>query len=238
MGKASAEARRRKATEEPTLDNVPPFNARSTHVEQINVNEINGNEIKVDQSKAENINNDRLIDNDALSSSSNQNPSSGFAAAPTGPVTPTTRPPANDPVAAAGEAAQLVDLLHFLLSQRKDEVVIRPDYSKLWTKDFDAALRLHSYADLRQAVIFSQLPRNQKYFKRSASICAKLDSLLEQCLEPRAESEIRTLWALAEKGRLPAPKKESDPDEEKAATPATHEQSVAGLRRGFTNKKV
>lgn len=213
LGKASGAARRAKSGTEPSLSDVPPLNARSAHAEEINVNEIKVDEMKSEKTKTST----RINDNDARETPSSLIAESGFAAT----ATPTP-PPANG--VELSEAEEVVKLLHFLLSQRKDEVKIPASYQKFWLQDFKAALEQHSFNDLRLVVIYSQLPRNQKYYKRSKPICDNFDSLLDQAQCPAGREECKVLWKLAENGRLPAPKKDGSVTEAMAAAPADRSQ--------------
>ena len=110
----------------------------------------------------------------------------------------------------SGEAEQLVQTLDTLLSQRP-EVDIPANYEKLWLSDFKAALKEYAFSQIQQAVIYSQLPRNQKYYVRSKSICDTLESLIEQAETPSNKKAIDLLWRQALSGKLPKGKPEEKP---------------------------
>ncbi len=194
LGKASAASRRAKSAAAPTLTDVPPLNARSAHVEQIRVDKM-----RLDQSRSdEQRTSTRINDNDASRTTPSHSAGSGFAATPT--LTGLDRD---------DDAQKLVRGLHKLLSQRKDEVEIPASYEKFWLKDFRAALKTHTYAELQLVLAYSQLPRNQKYYKRAKPIVENFDSLFDQAMTIAGQEECRILWNAAMQGRLPAPKKEA-----------------------------
>jgi hypothetical protein len=194
MGKKSGESRKAKAEQQP--------NHGSTAV-QPELNNIgsgcgNGN------GKRTTIGS--LIDNDPSASSI-----SNLTAKPKTPTNSEVRSGGGKPEAwSDDEAVQLVQTLDTLLSQRP-EVAIPANYEKLWLSDFKAALKEYSFGQVQQAVIYSQLPRNQKYYVRSKSICANLESLIEQCEMSSNKKAIDVLWRQALSGKLPLAKPEKEP---------------------------
>ena len=106
------------------------------------------------------------------------------------------------------------------LSQRP-EVDIPANYENLWLGDFETCLKTYSFEQVRLALIFSQLPRNQKYYVRSAGILKSLDSLIDQ-IEGVDDSagvkrSLTVLWSQALKGQLPKPKTVAEQVREPAA---------------------
>ncbi len=113
--------------------------------------------------------------------------------------------PTNNDVLGGGPE-DLVKMLHIFLSQRP-EVDIPANYENLWLGDFETCLKTYSFEQVRLALIFSQLPRNQKYYVRSAGILKSLDSLIDQ-IEGVDDSagvkrSLTVLWSQALKGQLP-----------------------------------
>jgi len=128
----------------------------------------------------------------------------------------TTEPPTTTRVSV--EEAQLLtanvitltNTLHKILSLRP-EVKIHSKYDSLWGKDWKQALERYSFEEVLAAVKFSQLPRNQKYFVRSAGIVQRLDSLVEQCQDPANVKALDLLWKSALLGKLPTAKEVKEP---------------------------
>lgn len=110
----------------------------------------------------------------------------------------------------AGTAVELVGILHTFLSQRKD-VTVSANYKELWITDFDTMLLTYSYDEVRRAVIYSQLPRNQKYYIRAAGVLKSIDKLVEQSSDSTLDTPLAVLWQQASQGRLPACKTEKPP---------------------------
>ena len=102
------------------------------------------------------------------------------------------------------EAEKLVEILHTMLSQRA-EVRIPANYAGLWLPDFEAVLERYKFEDVRLAVLYSQLPKNQKYYVRAKGICDSVDSLIEQVLKPANQKACELLWKQAVGGKLPPP---------------------------------
>lgn len=175
---------------------------------------VNSEDVKLNNDSIEEVNDASLMRQPQPISTS-QGTESGFAAAPTLKAT-TSRP--------SGEAENLVECMHFLLSQRKDKVSIPKNYASYWLSDFQAALKTHTFAEIKSAIVYSQLPRNQKYYVRAAGILKSLESLVEQAAEPANAKACAVLYQQALKNQLPPPKQDG------AAPP------VAGSVLGVMNK--
>ena len=102
------------------------------------------------------------------------------------------------------EAEKLVEILHTMLSQRA-EVRIPANYAGLWLPDFEGVLEHYKFEDVRLAVLYSQLPKNQKYYVRAKGICDSVDSLIEQVLKPANQKACELRWKQAVGGKLPPP---------------------------------
>ena len=101
-----------------------------------------------------------------------------------------------------GEATELVEILHTFLSQRSD-VKVPDNYKTYWLSDFKTALLDYSYDEVRPAVIYSQLPRNQKYYIVLLESLKNLDKLVEQSSGSEMDSALNVLWLQAVQGKLP-----------------------------------
>jgi len=182
--------------------------------------------------------------NDSLSNDASQTPPVSKASDPV--KTPASNAKANDDIDWGGvdrndEAADLAEFLHSLLTKRQDKIVIRPDWKKLFTADFAAALRQtnkimerpYTFAEVKRAIVYSQLPRNQQYYVRSAGILKSIGSLVDQANPPAARKEIAALLRAAESGKLPPPKKQKSVTEAMVAAPAASKKGKSDLFDDF-----
>lgn len=199
LSKLGVEARRKQAKAvEPTLDDVPDGDRTVTSIAKHSLNEHSLNkhreDIEVDDSlRSKQVSNESATSTKSKSQTLKANDATSIDATNISP--------------SGADAVELVKTLHFLLSQRKD-VKIPVNYAKFWLRDFESALTKYSFKQVLEAVIFSQLPRNQMYFIRAEGILKSLQSLVEQCEEPRNQKSLWALWDQAVKGKLPPPKKE------------------------------
>jgi hypothetical protein len=188
MGKKSGESRKPKA--EP-----PNHGSAAVQPELNNIGSGSGSGSRSGNGFGLNNNTSNVIEiNDAESNSS-----SVSKPKPSKPATKTTESSDN----IDGQAEELVEILHTMLVQRA-EVKIPDNYAGLWIPDFVEVLKSYSFEEVRMVVLYSQLPKNQKYFVRAKSICDKFDDLWLQVMKfPANQKASLALWNKAKAGNLP-----------------------------------